>query len=56
MQIVGTKFNETGKETGQYFETIYSLLDSVSPEYRKTFGDVLMDKLSRLQNQQEVAE
>ena len=53
---MGSKFDEIGKESGQYFETIYSLLDSVSPEYRKTFGDVLMDKLSRLQNQREVAE
>ncbi len=51
LQIVGTAFNDAGNRDGHFYETIYSLLDSVSPEYRQTFGDVLMDKLKKLQKE-----
>ena len=39
----------------EYFETPYSLLDKISPGYRKAFGDNLekaLRKLSQEQNQQ----
>lgn len=50
-QIVGHKFDEIeeGREP-KYFETIYALLDTVSPEYRSSFGDALIRKLNQLQN------
>ncbi|RWS12915.1 GSK3-beta interaction protein-like protein [Dinothrombium tinctorium] len=35
-----------------YYETIYALLDTVSPKYRECFGSALIDKLSKLQQSQ----
>ena len=50
LQVVG-KENDTITETdGKYYETIYSMLDTVSSGYRNTFGDTLMKKLEGLQN------
>jgi hypothetical protein len=37
----------------QYYETIYSLLDDVSPMYRGAFCSELSDKLLMLQQSQE---
>ena len=42
--------------SSRHFETIYALLDNISPEYRNSFGDALMRKLSQLQQQDEEAE
>lgn len=33
---------------GRYFETIYSFLDTASPNYRKSFAQNLTDKLNEL--------
>lgn len=35
-------------ENLQYFETIYGLLDTISPQYRNSFGNRLMDRLQQL--------
>ncbi|GAB1599698.1 GSK3-beta interaction protein-like [Argonauta hians] len=51
-QIVGHDFDVHDVKNGKYFETIYSLLDHVSPEYRNSFGDVLLSKLQKVQEQQ----
>ncbi|MGH0183028.1 UNVERIFIED_CONTAM: hypothetical protein FKN15_011165 [Acipenser sinensis] len=32
----------------QYHETVYSLLDSLSPAYREAFGNALLQRLERL--------
>jgi len=34
----------------RYYETIYSLLDNVSPEYRFSFGEALTKRLADLQD------
>lgn len=53
-RIVGRTFN-TIDDTPQskYYETIYALLDQVSPKYRNSFGDTLLRKLENLQKQSE---
>ena len=53
IQIVGEKFdhfdeNQENKES-RYYETMYALLDSISPGYTQSFGDALVQKLSSLQ-------
>ena len=55
-QIVGDKFDLDEKPSDKWFETIYALLDSHSPEYRKSFGDALFTKLSNLKLQQDEQE
>ena len=40
-------------DTSKYFETIYALLDHVSPQYRQSFGDALMQKLAMLEGDPE---
>lgn len=50
-QLAGNQFDCVDeKSEGRYFETIYALLDSISPQYRNTFGDTLIRKLQHLQN------
>ena len=34
----------------QSFETVYALLESISPSYVNTFGNALASKLSKLEN------
>lgn len=52
-QIIGNDFNEIDDfNTSRYFETIYSLLDHVSLEYRNSFGDALLSRLQSLKDQQ----
>ncbi|KAJ7315282.1 hypothetical protein OS493_038749 [Desmophyllum pertusum] len=48
-RVVGDKFdeNQEDRETKCY-ETIYALLDSVSPGYVQSFGEALVQKLSLL--------
>ncbi|CAB3404150.1 unnamed protein product [Caenorhabditis bovis] len=36
----------------QYFETLYALLNTISPLYRKKFGDQLISKLNELAENQ----
>jgi len=51
LQIVGKAYDVVEAETeSPFYETIYALLDHVSPEYRNSFGDALMNKLIQLQN------
>ena len=50
VQIVGHQFDTINAATpSRYYETIYGLLDSVSPEYRNSFSETLIAKLQRLQ-------
>lgn len=51
-QIVGRKFDTIAEEAdaSRYYETIYSLLDNVSPEYRFSFGEALKKRLVELQD------
>ena len=50
--IVSSEFHDLIEITGEeeelnYFETPYSLLDSISPAYRQSFGDSLLEKLNQ---------
>ena len=50
VQVVGHQFDTINAATpSRYYETIYGLLDSVSPEYRNSFSETLIAKLQRLQ-------
>lgn len=45
--IVGRKYDTIEDENAtEYYETIYALLDSISPQYRQLFGESLVAKLS----------
>lgn len=49
-QVVGDNFDENQEaKASNYFETMYALLDSVSPGYSQSFGEALIKKLSSLQ-------
>lgn len=49
-QVVGDNFDENQEaKASKYFETMYALLDSVSPGYSQSFGEALIKKLSSLQ-------
>lgn len=49
LQVVGHTFDQVdaGLST-PYHETVYSLLDSLSPGYREAFGNALLQRLERL--------
>lgn len=49
LQVVGHTFDQVdaGLST-QYHETVYSLLDCLSPGYREAFGNALLQRLERL--------
>ena len=51
IQVVGEKLddNQEENETSKYYETMYALLDSISPGYTQSFGEALVQKLSSLQ-------
>ena len=52
-QVVGREYDslelEDETESGEAFETIYSLLDHLSPSYRASFHHALSDKLVQLE-------
>lgn len=49
-RVVGYAFNQADEDLNtQYYETVYSLLDSLSPGYREAFGNALLQRLERLQ-------
>ncbi|XP_012141962.1 GSK3-beta interaction protein [Megachile rotundata] len=50
--VVGNDHDDTSQETDQHFETPYSLLDFVSPQYRDSFGSSIIDKLKKLSDSQ----
>lgn len=48
-QVVGYTFNQVNEDLNtQYHETVYSLLDTLSPGYREAFGNALLQRLERL--------
>ncbi|OXU22828.1 hypothetical protein TSAR_013605 [Trichomalopsis sarcophagae] len=44
--------NDSEDDDGEYYETIYSLLNVISPQYRNSFGNSLLDRLQRLSESQ----
>lgn len=50
--IVGNQHDDTSNKGNEYFETPYSLLEFVSPQYRNSFGNALLDKLKELSQEQ----
>lgn len=50
IQVVGESFDENDENTvSKYYETMYALLDTVSPGYTQSFGEALIKKLSSVQ-------
>ncbi|KAL9985148.1 hypothetical protein ACROYT_G007518 [Oculina patagonica] len=48
-RIVGDKFDEKQESRdSKYYETMYALLDAVSPGYTQSFGEALVRKLASL--------
>ncbi|XP_076238926.1 GSK3-beta interaction protein [Calliopsis andreniformis] len=50
--IVGNQHDDKSSSGNEYFETPYSLLDFVSPQYRSSFGGSLINKLQKLSDEQ----
>lgn len=49
IQVVGYAFDQVDEDLStQYHETVYSLLDTLSPGYREAFGNALLQRLERL--------
>ncbi|KAG9481130.1 GSK3B-interacting protein [Eleutherodactylus coqui] len=49
LRVVGFGFDQVDESCcSQYHETIYSLLDSLSPAYREAFGNALLRRLEAL--------
>ncbi|XP_058606207.1 GSK3-beta interaction protein isoform X3 [Onychostoma macrolepis] len=49
LRVVGHCFDQVDEGlSSQYHETVYSLLDSLSPGYREAFGNALLQRLERL--------
>ncbi|KAA0711444.1 GSK3-beta interaction protein [Triplophysa tibetana] len=49
LRVVGHAFDQVDEGLStQYHETVYSLLDSLSPGYREAFGNALLQRLERL--------
>ncbi|CAK9829978.1 GSK3-beta interaction protein [Anthophora retusa] len=46
--IVGKAHDSTSNRGSDHFETPYSLLDFISPQYRDSFGNSLVNKLKQL--------
>ena len=50
--VVGNQHDDASAQGNQHFETPYSLLDFVSPQYRNSFGNSLLAKLKKLSDEQ----
>ncbi|KAK5857338.1 hypothetical protein PBY51_010590 [Eleginops maclovinus] len=49
LRVVGYTFDEVDEDLNtQYHETVYSLLDKLSPGYREAFGNALLLRLEQL--------
>lgn len=49
LRVVGYTFDQVDEDLStQYHETVYSLLDTLSPRYREAFGNALLQRLERL--------
>lgn len=46
-RVVGQQ-HDCNDNCSEYYETPYSLLNNISPLYKKSFGNALVDKLSRM--------
>uniref|UniRef100_A0A1A8L866 Gsk3b interacting protein n=2 Tax=Nothobranchius TaxID=28779 RepID=A0A1A8L866_9TELE len=50
LRVVGYAFDQVDEDLDtQYHETVYSLLDKLSPGYREAFGNALLQRLEMLQ-------
>ena len=50
--VVGNDHDDRSQKSDEHFETPYSLLDFVSPQYRNSFSRSLVDKLKKLSDNQ----
>lgn len=50
--LVGRDYNQTTLKIDRHYETLYSLLNLISPLYSNSFAKILSDKLNALQGQQ----
>ncbi|XP_056402095.1 GSK3B-interacting protein [Hyla sarda] len=51
LRVVGFAFDQVDESIhSQYHETVYSLLDSISPAYREAFGNALLRRLEALKS------
>ncbi|KAM8913246.1 GSK3-beta interaction protein [Spinachia spinachia] len=49
LRVVAYAFNQVDENVNtQYHETVYSLLNKLSPGYREAFGNALLQRLERL--------
>ncbi|XP_034078045.1 GSK3-beta interaction protein isoform X2 [Gymnodraco acuticeps] len=49
LRVVGYAFDQVDEDLNtQYHETVYSLLDKLSPGYREAFGNALLQRLEQL--------
>lgn len=53
-RIVGTNHDTINAATDTYFETPYSLLNTISPEFHSSFGNALLSKLNALSENENV--
>ena len=53
---ISSEISETPSEELTYFETPYSLLDSVSPGYQQAFGQSLCTQLRKISQEQNLKE
>lgn len=53
---ISSEISETPSEELTYFETPYSLLDSVSPGYQQAFGQSLCIQLRKISQEQDLQE
>lgn len=51
-RVAGFGFDMTDIEGGDCFETPYSLLNSISPQFHNSFGNALLMKLNNLSEEQ----
>lgn len=49
-RVVGKSFDNINLDGESYFETPYSLLSSISPQFHQSFGNALLIKLIALKN------
>lgn len=48
-RVVGSDYDLVDTDSMDYFETPYSLMNEISVEFRKSFGNALLDKLKALE-------
>lgn len=49
LRVVGYAFDHVNEDLStHYHETVYSILDSLSPGYREAFGNALLQRLEKL--------